>query len=351
MARAALVILMCLLVPALGAVYTVQAGAVSEDGQWLFFGLYPIAGLSPPFAVQVGDSIEFVCGGSAKAIVFTDRPYIALVDRTGLLDGSLVASGPSPLALISPNVTHSSGVLYPGDTFTFTFPAEDTWHIFDPISSLRLGQVSVQAAPAPYTPAEVSAFITDQIDRDEALASGSLLAATDVDDAPVGEIRLSWSTNATGTAYSLLRVQASLADPPADSNSNFYPPTQRPSLLVYKNEAVTFVNRDLRLWNVFVNATGVFAPDSTYGGGALFLLPSASAVLTHSRTAYASSGVLAPGAGWRCLFRNTGTYHFTSTLTGLSGVIRVVNPPGTATSVGRVFATIFIVIAYAPVAR
>ena len=333
MARAALVIVMCLLVPALGAVYTVQAGAVSEDGQWLFVGVYPIAGLSPPFAVQVGDSIEFVCGGSAKAVVFTDRPYIPLVDRTGRLDGTLVASGPSPLALISPNVTYSSGVLRPGDTFTFTFLAENTWHVFDPISSLRLGQVPVQATPAPYTPAEVSAFTTDQIDRDEAIASGSLLAATDVDDAPVGEIRLSWSANATGTgsnAYSLLRVQTSLTDPPADSNSNFFPPTRRPSLVVYKNEAVTFINRDLRLWNVFVNATGLFAPDSTYGGGALFLLPSASAVLTHSRASYASSGVLAPGAGWRCLFRDTGTYYFT------------------ATSVGRVFATIFIVIAYAP---
>lgn len=223
------------------AVFTLQAGAISPDRQWLFLSVYPLTGLNPPFAIAAGDAIVFVCEGSEKAIVITNRPYVPLLTPVGDLDATLSASWTSPLVVVQQNATYSSGLLSPGENFTFVFPVAGLWPLFDPVSSLALGVVEVVSAGAPYTPEQVAVFTADQIARDYALATGSLYAASDVSQLQVGSILLSWSDNSS--RYSLLRALSALTS--FRGSTSLYAP-ETASLVVYKRRVVTIFNRDRR---------------------------------------------------------------------------------------------------------
>lgn len=304
--------------------FTVQAGQVSVDGNWILRSYHPLTAAG--FSIEQGDSITFVVGGYSKAIIISDRLFFALIDDdTGAPNSILDRAANNSITVTETNATYSSGLLNIGETFTVLFDAPGTYGLFDIMSGDNLPSIVVTptGTPATYSPALANQTMLDSIDKDEAAGFEASTAATDASGL-TGVIRLGYQ-----------------ADP--NSYNGFVGGNP---VSVVRDKTLTFRNQDTRVLNVFINTSNVFEPSATeLFGGSVFWTPSGSSI--GAAGLFASSGLLYPGQSFTVTFTALGTYTWHSTIGGYTGNITVVKPPPQlrALSGGRAFAAFIIVIA------
>lgn len=305
--------------------YTVYAGAASTDGNWVLLSYYPWGTVD--FSITAGDSIVFVVGGFPKTIVITDRPFIPLVDDdTGLYDPTLVtASGSNPITVVFPsNETYSSGLLPVGSNFTFTFASEGAYELFEIMEGKTVATVNVNPAGTPntYTPAQIDRYARDAISRDEVTGYETLAAATAASGAPAGSIAL-------GYAAAPLSYTGYIGGNP---------------IQIFLGSAVTFINRDVRPLNVFMNTSNEITVPQLPFGGPTFLTASGSSI---EGTNAVSSGLIYTAGTFSITMNKLGTFTWISTISGQSGNVTVVKPPPKPKPLagGRAFAAFVVIVA------
>ena len=170
-ALVAIAVLLLLCATARCAVFTIQAGTTSTDGNWILRGYYPLNVLSG-FSIEQGDSIVFSVGGFAKAITITDRLFIPIIDEaTGIFDPAFTTPSSSfPVTVTDPsNETYTSGLLAVGASVEFIFASSGNFEIFEIMEGKVVTTIVVNptGTPATYSPVQVARYLADAVSQDE----------------------------------------------------------------------------------------------------------------------------------------------------------------------------------------
>jgi plastocyanin len=326
-ATSLLVLLFAFVSVAFAAVNTVHGG-VSNNPKWIVQQFFP-----QNITVRVRDQILFVPGGFEHTMTF--GPMQDLIVNQDTLEFNAAVFPLNGPAVTDPTVTYSSGIVEPGENYTFIFEAEGTFTFFCLLHPFMVGQVTVVAENAPADSVPAPADV-------EATAQAQLKAIFDLQ--PIMEKENNLTTQVApstqlpggntqflvGVGFGNMSVWSSYV--------RFHPA----NVTVMQGDVIVFQSQDFTMHTVNFNISGEYDDDNTVGNsttvqGAQTLFGNPNYYKQTGNPVWSggfvSSGILNPGETFNVTFQvPPGTYRYICSFHDELGMIGFITVTAAATT-------------------